>query len=138
MGHSDTDYRPDTTLLSVGIILTMRIVILLCLCVHLVSSCFPAPSEETTAAPATTAAATTADPCANCDCSATTAAATTAAATTAAATTTAAAGGRMLQKREVFEENTYEEQIKTLTAKLEEAEARAEAAEMSLRKLQKN
>jgi len=133
MGHSDTDYRPDTTLLSVGIILTMRIVILLCLCVHLVSSCFPAPSEETTAAPATTAAATTADPCANCDCSATTAAA-----TTAAATTTAAAAGRMLQKREVFEENTYEEQIKTLTAKLEEAEARAEAAETSLRKLQKN
>merc|ERR1712243_194005 len=121
MGHSDTDYRPDTTLLSVGIILTMRIVILLCVCVHLVSSCFPAPSEETTAAPATTAAATTADPCANCDCSATTAAA-----------------GRMLQKREVFEENTYEEHIKTLTAKLEEAEARAEAAETSLRKLQKN
>merc|ERR1712243_170832 len=128
MGHSDTDYRPDTTLLSVGIILTMRIVILLCVCVHLVSSCFPAPSEETTAAPATTAAATTADPCANCDCSA----------TTAAATTTAAGAGRMLQKREVFEENTYEEQIKTLTAKLEEAEARAEAAETSLRKLQKN
>merc|ERR1712243_153894 len=132
MGHSDTDYRPDTTPLPVGIILTMRIVILLCLCVHLASSCFPAPSEETTAAPATTAAATTADPCANCDCSATTAAATTAAATT----TTAAAGGCCRKER--FLKNTYEEQIKTLTAKLEEAEARAEAAETSLRKLQKN
>merc|ERR1712215_36757 len=100
VSHSDTDYRLDTTPLPVGIILTMRIVIVFCVCVHLASSCFPAPSEETTAGPETTA-----DPCANCDCSAATAAATTAAATTAEATTIAA--GRMLQKREVAEENTY-------------------------------
>merc|ERR1711962_1181720 len=73
------------------------------------------------------------DPCANCDCTATTAAV-----TTAALTTTAAAAGRILQKREIAEENTYEEQIKTLIAKLEEAEARADAAESSLLKLQKN
>merc|ERR1712098_1007 len=126
----------DTTSLPIRIILTMRIVIVLCVCVHLVSSCFPAPSEETTAAPATTTAAdttvgtgTTADPCANCDCSAT---------TTAEATTTTTASGSRLKKREAAEENTYEEQIKTLMVKLEEAEARADAAESSLLKLQKN
>jgi len=77
----------------------MKILLVICLGLHLGSSCLAPP-----------------DPCAGC----------------------CAASGRRLFKREVAEENTYEEQIKTLTAKLEEAETRAVAAERSLMKLQKN
>merc|ERR1712002_937877 len=90
---------PKVTILPIRTILTMKSLLVLCLCLHLVSSCLPPP-----------------DPCAEC----------------------CVASGRMLHNREVPEENTYEEQIQTLTAKLEEAETRAGAAERSLMEWHKN